>query len=159
MFELFFPLILYLIFVVGFGIMRIKRNQQPSKSKKKFSDYFNDLVEEFAQEFKKETNHSSYDSTEDAINETVSVEENFISLEDDPTYEDFEAYWDSYESNFDTDVFEVDTYDYIDDGESILIEEDTIQIVTANPAKVFDNVSMKQALIISEILQKPKSLR
>lgn len=156
MWGLIFPLIIYS--VVTAIVASMSRN---SKNKKvKWRDHIKRLVEEFEMSLEDDT--VSEPVTEDLDYESIHYEYSQTDSDHEDDYEEID--WDNYEAVFDSESLpqiEIDTYDDIDEYDEVLVEREILDEPISNQPRTayFNSRKAREAFILSEIIQKPKSLR
>lgn len=150
MWGLIIPFVFYAMVTVVTVLIKYKPNQ----IKKEWQENFKRLIEEF------ELPLDDEDSDEPIIEP-----ENYeaIHYEYSPIEDDEAVDWDNDEAVFDSESLpsiDIDTFDNVDEYEEIVVERVILEKPPAHVQTVyFDAKKMREAFILSEIIQKPKSLR
>lgn len=99
------------------------------------------------------------------LDEPIKETENYeaVHYEYSPIEDDEEVDWDNYEAVFDSEslpTIDIDTFDDIDEYEEIAVEREILEKPPVDHVQsvYFDARKMREAFILSEIIQKPKSL-
>ena len=152
MWGLIIPLIFYVITTVVALVIKHKPNQK----KTGWRQHFKQLIEEF------ELSLEDGEDFDETVEETTNYEA--IHYEYSPIEDDEEIDWDNYEAVFDSESLpsiDIDTFDDIDEYEEIVVEREFLEKPPVGHVQTvyFDAKKMREAFILSEIIQKPKSLR
>lgn len=157
MWELLIPLVFYAIVTVVTLLIKYK----PDHKKPGWQQHLKRLIEEF------EMSLDDDDDFDEVIEETANYEAihyEYSPIETDETKDDEEIDWDNYEAVFDSESLssiDIDTFDDVDEYEEIVVEREILEKTPVGhvQAVYFDAKKMREAFILSEIIQKPKSLR
>ncbi|HLV49562.1 MAG TPA: hypothetical protein VKY25_01380 [Erysipelothrix sp.] len=152
MWGLLIPLVFYAIVTVVTLLIKYK----PDHKKPGWQQHLKRLIEEF---------EMSLDDDDDFDEATIEPE-NYESIhyEYSPIEDDEAVDWDNYEAVFDSQTLpsiDIDTFDDVDEYEEIVVEREILEKPPVGhvQAVYFDAKKAREAFILSEIIQKPKSLR
>lgn len=151
MWGLIIPLIFYVITTVVALVIKHKPNQK----KTGWRQHFKQLIEEFELSLE---DGEDFDETVEETTNYEAIHYEYSPVETDETEDVEEIDWDNYEAVFDSESLpsiDIDEYDEIVVEREILDEPPIGHVQTV----YFDAKKMREAFILSEIIQKPKSLR
>lgn len=157
MWGLIIPFVFYAMATVVAVLIKYKPNQK----KTGWQQHFKRLIEEFEMSLE---DGEDFDETVEETTNYEAVHYEYSPVETDETEDVEEIDWDNYEAVFDSESLpsiDIDTFDDIDEYDEIVVEREILDepLVGRVQAVYFDAKKAREAFILSEIIQKPKSLR
>lgn len=141
-------------------VVAVLIKHKPDHKKPGWQQHLKRLIEEFEMSLDDE-------DSDEPVEETTNYEAvhyEYSPVETDETEDVEEIDWDNYEAVFDSESLpsiDIDTFDDIDEYDEIVVEREILDEPPVGRVQTvyFDAKKAREAFILSEIIQKPKSLR